>query len=30
LVEVFNVWAGRNRVRKAARTKAQGVRERHQ
>ena len=30
LVEVFNVLAGRNRVRKAARTKAQGMRERHQ
>ncbi len=30
LVEVFNVLAGRNRARKAARTKRQGMRERHQ
>ncbi len=29
-VEVFNVLASRNRVRKAARTKRQGMRERHQ
>ena len=29
-VEVFNVLAGRNRARKAARTKRQGMRERHQ
>jgi predicted tellurium resistance membrane protein TerC len=29
-VELFNVLANRNRVRKAARTKAQGMRERHQ
>ena len=29
-VEFFNVWAGRNRARKAARTKRQGMRERHQ
>ena len=30
MVEVFNVLARRNRVRKAARTKRQGMRERHQ
>ena len=29
-VEFFNVWAGRNRARNAARTKRQGMRERHQ
>jgi predicted tellurium resistance membrane protein TerC len=28
-VEFFNVWAGRNRARNAARTKRQGMRERH-
>jgi predicted tellurium resistance membrane protein TerC len=30
IVEVFNVWAGRNRARNAARTRRQGMRERHQ
>jgi len=30
VVELFNVLAGRNRARKAARTKRQGMRERHQ
>jgi predicted tellurium resistance membrane protein TerC len=30
LVELFNVLARRNRVRNAARTKRQGMRERHQ
>jgi hypothetical protein len=29
-VELFNVLARRNRVRKSARTKRQGMRERHQ
>ena len=30
IVELFNVLARRNRVRNAARTKRQGMRERHQ